>query len=185
MQILFLRHSISIANLRSIFISLSLPNGAQAQTLAVQVPDEHQALVMHVAPAERRAIHLPPKKQNLSVQSESPMHSTQRLLSHVVRSPEVQSVLERHITHLLAVVSQTPNLQLADEVQFRLPPPKSGRRKPGRPPGRRPGRRPPGRLRRRSEIITENEALANRENYCSSYKCNGGSQTHYRPPSLQ
>ena len=166
MQILFLRHSISIANLRSIFISLSLPNGAHntqrhyPQTLAVQVPDEHQALVMHVAPAERRAIHLPPKKQNLSVQSESPMHSTHRLLSHVVRSPEVQSVSARHITHLLAVVSQTPNLQLADEVQFRLPPPKSGRRKPGRPPGRRPGRRPPGRLRRRSEIITENEALA-------------------------
>ena len=57
----------------------------------------HQALVMHVAPVERGGIHLPPKKQNSLVQSESPMHSTQRPLSQIVASPRVQSELATHV----------------------------------------------------------------------------------------
>ena len=72
------------------------------------------------------------------------MHSTQRLLSHVVASPRsAQSESARHITHLLVVVvSQTPRPpQSSSDVQSRSGPP-PGRPPPGRPP---PGRPPPGR----------------------------------------
>ena len=68
--------------------------------MEVQVPDVHQALVMHVAPVERGGIHLPPKKQNSLMQSESPTHSTQRPLSQIVASPRVQSELAVHVCGL-------------------------------------------------------------------------------------
>ena len=107
--------------------------GVQAHMLDAQLPDEHQALVMQVAPLERAGRHLPPKKQKPLVQWESPMHSTHlplsalqtprkplhsssklqvvthMLFSHV--SPiglRAQSSLSLHITHLLLSVSQAP-----------------------------------------------------------------------------
>ena len=45
------------------FYLLPISIGAQAHTLDAQLPDEHQALVMQVAPLERARKHLPPKKQ--------------------------------------------------------------------------------------------------------------------------
>ena len=91
-------------------------NGAQTQTFpnpvewGMQLPDAHQLLLMHVAPAGRGGLHLAPEEQNSHrkvqnslVQSESPTHSTQRPLSQIVAWPRLQSELATHIGGLVGL----------------------------------------------------------------------------------
>ena len=82
---------------------------------------------MQVAPLERGTWHLLPE-QNPSAQSESPIHSTQMLLSQSdLLGWKVQSESARHCTHFSLLTLQTPSrpraltLHSSDDVQVEFP----------------------------------------------------------------